>query len=143
MKIVINTCYGGFGISQDAYKWLIKHGVPVKKYIQEKRGSDGLYKRSEENSGEVIFDRKLSLGEEGPFNDEEYMKFMGRYWDCWIDDYKNRSHPLIIKCVEKLGKKSFGKHADLKIVDIPDNVDWEISDYDGREHIAEKHRTWS
>jgi len=31
----------------------------------------------------------------------------------------------------------------LKIVDIPDGVEWEIEEYDGMEWVAEKHRTWS
>jgi len=30
----------------------------------------------------------------------------------------------------------------LKIVEIPDDVDWEINEDDGSEWIAEKHRTW-
>ena len=36
-----------------------------------------------------------------------------------------------------------GKHATLKIVKIPDGVEWEIEEYDGREWISEKHRTWN
>lgn len=30
----------------------------------------------------------------------------------------------------------------LKIVDIPDGVEWQICDYDGREWVAERHRIW-
>jgi hypothetical protein len=30
----------------------------------------------------------------------------------------------------------------LRIVEIPDGVEWHISEYDGIEHIAENHRTW-
>lgn len=30
----------------------------------------------------------------------------------------------------------------LKVVEIPDDVDWQISEYDGNEWVAEKHRTW-
>lgn len=33
-------------------------------------------------------------------------------------------------------------HADLKIVEIPPDVDWEINEYDGVEWVAETHRTW-
>jgi hypothetical protein len=28
------------------------------------------------------------------------------------------------------------------VIEIPDDVEWIIVDYDGMEHIAEKHRTW-
>jgi hypothetical protein len=30
----------------------------------------------------------------------------------------------------------------LEIVEIPDDVEYTIEEYDGLEHIAEKHRTW-
>ena len=53
-----------------------------------------------------------------------------------------RNDPVLIKVVEDLGSKSFGFAANLKIVEIPDDVDWEVVQYDGLEHIAEKHRTW-
>jgi len=33
--------------------------------------------------------------------------------------------------------------ADLKIVEIPDGTNYEIDEYDGNEHVAEVHRTWS
>lgn len=31
---------------------------------------------------------------------------------------------------------------ELKIVDVPDDVEWIMMDYDGAEWVAEKHRTW-
>jgi hypothetical protein len=49
---------------------------------------------------------------------------------------------MLVKVVEDLGIESFGFAANLKIVEIPDDVDWEVMEYDGMEHIAEKHRTW-
>jgi len=27
-------------------------------------------------------------------------------------------------------------------VEVPDDVDWYVEEYDGLEHIAERHRTW-
>lgn len=44
-----------------------------------------------------------------------------------------RAHPKLIKT---------GEYAKLDIVEIPDDVDWTIEEYDGREWISEKHRTW-
>lgn len=55
----------------------------------------------------------------------------------------NRNDPVLIELVEKMGKDAAGNHADLKVVDIPDDVDWVIDEYDGMEWVAEKHRTWS
>jgi hypothetical protein len=51
-----------------------------------------------------------------------------------------RIHPLLVKCVETLGNEA-GEH--LKIVEIPDNIDWYIDeDEDGSECIRETHRIW-
>lgn len=37
MKLVINGCYGGFGLSDKAYEKLAEWGVPVRKYEQQER----------------------------------------------------------------------------------------------------------
>lgn len=59
-------------------------------------------------------------------------------------DYKAyRSHPALITAIERVGVESAsGDMADLRIVDIPDGVDWEIEEYDGRESVREKSRSW-
>ena len=54
-----------------------------------------------------------------------------------------RDDPVLIQVIEELGKESFDRYADLKIVEIPEDVDWYIEEYDGLEHVAERHRTWS
>lgn len=146
MKLVINTCYGGFGLSEAAYEKLIEWGVPVRKYVDQERGEDGLYKEQPLNDGEVIFDRELTPPGTDSFNDiyHEYKgksRFSARYWDCWTRE--NRAHPLIVRVVEELGEKADGECAKLKVVEIPDGIEYHIGEYDGIEHIAENHRTWS
>ena len=60
MKVVINTCYGGFGLSDAAYEKLIEWGVPVgARAGQERDPETGLYLPQPANEGEVIFDRSL------------------------------------------------------------------------------------
>jgi hypothetical protein len=54
-----------------------------------------------------------------------------------------RNDPILVQVVKKLKRKANGDCASLKIVEIPNNVEWEIQEYDGAEWIAEKHRTWS
>lgn len=55
-----------------------------------------------------------------------------------------RDDPHLILVIERLGAKAAsGRYADLAIVEIPSSVKWEISDYDGMEVVAEKHRIWS
>jgi hypothetical protein len=54
-----------------------------------------------------------------------------------------RHDPDLISVVEKLGNKANGISTELKIVDIPDGVEYIICENDcGTEWIAEKHRTW-
>jgi hypothetical protein len=54
-----------------------------------------------------------------------------------------RNDPILIDVIETLGiKKSNGRFAELKIVDIPDGIKYTICEYDGMEWVAEVHRTW-
>lgn len=53
-----------------------------------------------------------------------------------------RNDQYLVKVVAELGEAANGSFADLKIVEIPDDVDWEIAEYDGAEWVAEVHRTW-
>jgi hypothetical protein len=53
-----------------------------------------------------------------------------------------RNDPYLVKLVEENSELYSGAHAELAVVEIDDGVDWEIDEYDGREHVAEKHRTW-
>jgi hypothetical protein len=59
------------------------------------------------------------------------------YWDLDRDD------PILIQIVEEMGDAANGNFAKLKVVTIPDDVEWQIGEYDGLEWVAEKHRTWS
>ena len=89
MKVVINKCFGGFGLSKEAYKFL---NIP---------------------------------------------------WDGYGFEFiEDRSNHTLVKCVEALGDEASGSFAKLKVVEIPDGVEWEIDEHDGMERVAEKHRKW-
>jgi len=49
----------------------------------------------------------------------------------------------LVAIVEALKERADGKYAKLKIVEIPDDVNWYIEEYDGNEWVAERHRTWT
>lgn len=147
MKVVINKCYGGFGLSDAAYLKLAEWGIPIRKYERESRNAEtGLYERVDANEGRIIFDRELTPQGEDSMNDL-YYKYPGarinqRYWETWIR-HEARSDPLIVRVVEELGEAANGPCAELAVVEVPDGIEWEIDEYDGIEHIAEKHRTWA
>ena len=113
MKIVINRDYGGYGLSDQA----------VREYGKRKG---------------------LNLVEDGP-DDHGFTYFYVNEIDennYFSDREIERNDPVLVEIVERLGSESNGRYSDLKIVEIPDDVDWEVMEYDGMEHIAEKHRTW-
>ena len=55
----------------------------------------------------------------------------------------DRSDPHLVKTVLELGELANGRYAELKVVTIPDDVEWTVMEYDGLEWVAEAHRTWS
>jgi len=72
----------------------------------------------------------------------EYQKRTGTPWSHTNVGGESRDDPVLIQIIEDLGKDANGCSSDLKIVEIPSDVEWEIRDYDGLEWVAEKHRTW-
>ena len=88
-KIVINNCYGGFGLSSEALKMLAELGHNI------------------------------------------------------LDAMRlNRDFPDLVKVVETLGEKASAPYANLLIIEIPEDVNQDIEEYDGMEWVVEKHRIW-
>jgi hypothetical protein len=53
-----------------------------------------------------------------------------------------RDDEHLIAVVEFMGRAADGGYAELKIIEIPDDVNWYVEEYDGKEWVAERHRTW-
>ncbi len=53
-----------------------------------------------------------------------------------------RNDATLVRVVEELCADANGHCAELKVVTIPDEVQWGISKTDGIEHVSEVHRTW-
>ncbi len=129
MKIVINRCYGGFGLSSKAVKRLVtKESELVKKFPLKAWEQD--FRESSIDIGDGF---KSSTWCEDTIAKENTV---------YRIDYTKRSHPDLVSIVEEMGRDAWGKHAELKVVEIPDGVDWEIEEYDGMERIVEKRRVW-
>lgn len=106
MKIAINKCYGGFGISTEA----------------------------------VLLGREISGEAEWLGITDEILGY-GHFNSHHVDD-KFRNDPVLIQVIETLGVKASGELAKVRIVEIPDDVNWEINEYDGMESVREVSRTW-
>ena len=140
MKIVINRCFGGYGLSHEA----------VMRYLELK----GITVYPEQGEGTWKFWTYWLVKPEGRWevkeNEEFYAMSMEerqahnqKYSDETFGDRDiSRNDPVLIQVVDVLGDAANGEHAELAIVEIPDDVEWEISEYDGSEHVAEKHRVW-
>ena len=121
MKIAINTCFGGFGLSDEAFELLLnKKGIEFERVFDEKWEDYNYYKKGKKD------------------DDGSYLS----QYDFIKDDM--RADPDLIAVFEELGvDKAGGRFADIKIIDVPDDLEWHISEYDGIEHVAENHETWS
>ncbi len=159
MKVVINDCYGGFGLSPAAVKRFAElQGRPCHffTYDMTQGFKDGKY---------IPFDLTTPAGRLGMFtafdipNPNEVFAYPKDWSEMTLKERQahnqfhskheiesrpeNRADPLLIQVVEELGEAANGSCAKLKIVEIPDGTDYTIEEYDGQEHIAERHRTWS
>jgi hypothetical protein len=118
MQVVINRCYGGFGLSDEA----------IMRYA-ELKGINLVMDTTDRTWGGATF------YVDGIKDDEHYFS----YYDLSND----RSDPILVQIVEEMGEKVNGFASDLRIVFIPDDIEWIVEEYDGMEWVAEKHRTWS
>jgi hypothetical protein len=134
MKIVINDCYGGFGLSMEAMQLLYKKkglslfmysglGKNLKPFTEGDSDLSRHYTNRELTEAEMV---------SGNIPNGVYVS----------DRDIERNDPDLIAVIEELGDKASDRYGDLKIVEIPDDVDWEIEEYDGSEWVAENHRTW-
>lgn len=127
IKIVISKSYGGFGLSDLAYeRYLDLKGIK--------------WYKSEDTSwmGTAYF--TIPIEELSKIEDDDNGVYNLDYF-LYPNDI-DRTDPILVQVVEELGKKANGKYSSLKVVEIPDDVEWQIDEYDGSEWVAEKHRTW-
>lgn len=118
MKVVINTCFGGFSISNEAFEKLLdRKGIAFDK---------------QENESKFLGNSYYEAGYAGDV-------------DHYLSDYhmtEDRADKDLIAVIEEMGAAADSWSSCLQIVEIPDDVKWHIHEYDGMEHVAEDHRTW-
>jgi hypothetical protein len=134
-KIVVNKCYGGFSLSPKAALKIYELGGTVMKYpIDEYYSSDS----DKLNEDQENWKKYLETGKTSWFL--TIFSPDGKY--VISEREIDRDDPILVQVVEELGNEANGDCAKLRVVEIPDGVEWIIEEYDGLEHIAESHRTW-
>lgn len=118
-KVVYNAAYGGFGLSNEAVRWLEYNA-------KDKELRDFLqHEREELSTKKVDFDWDTIEG---------CMQCSLKY------DFKEhgipRHHPDLVKVVETLKDKADGRFSELKIAKIKGNL-YRIDEYDGWETVVE------
>lgn len=146
MKIVVNRCYGGFGLSTEAEKLYLKYiGKECFFYKQieyrYKDGKDKYIRVDKGDRGLLVYTVTEDLGETtddiGGHNDSKHPDVY------WYSGNLERNDPILVRVVEELGSdKASGTCSKLEVVEIPDGVQWVIEEYDGMERVAEAHRSW-
>lgn len=135
MKVVINKCYGGFSLSDAGMvHYAALKGLTM--YPEEGKFGFTTYwtvpKAERENQDNF---QSLSMEERVESNKRISTQAISCR-DIARDD------PVLVQVVQELGAKADGACAQLSIVEVPDDVAWEVDEYDGKEWVAETHRTW-
>ena len=114
MKVVINSSYGTFGLSDEAHTLYAK----LKGYNLIKAECFGY---------QTFFKNEVK--------DENLV-------DDWTFDRNDPDLVQVVETLGE--KAGLGKYVKLKVVEIPDNIKWYIANHHQGEgeNIAEKHRTW-
>ena len=89
------------------------------------------------------FGERVNVVKTVPKEEYEKLKKVNKQNSVYFSDWKiERTDPILIQVVEELGEEANNIHSKLKIIEIPDDVDWYIDEYEGKEWIADKHRIW-
>lgn len=113
-KVVYNSRHGGYGVDEEAVKWMREQG--------------------DEDAKEATLTGEYYDDGSGPR-------------DSYLDNISSipRTNELLVALVEgeaDYGGKVSGSHASLRVAEVPDGVDWVIDQYDGKETVKEKYRTF-
>jgi hypothetical protein len=144
MKIVVNRCYGGFGISKEALLELIKRDSEcVGKFTPKKYyGGENRNTKWEENFNKDLKNHYIIDLGDGYLGHRLYTNI---YKDGIIYTDATKDHRTdhdLIELIEIMGDAVNSEFSELKVIEIPDGIEYEIEDYYGIETIHEIHRSW-
>lgn len=139
MKIVINDCFGGFSLSDQAIRlYLEKKGL---EYWEYDEGHSALMGATFLLCPPDEYEKMREKADNTPVGPDRYKEVNAVYFSMYDID---RWDPILVEVVEELEEKANGRFASLRVVDIPfeDGDGWYIDEYDGVETVHENHRSW-
>jgi len=154
-RVVVNRCYGAFCLSVKAqleyakragfHLWVYKEarncGIPntnANLYIEvplDKIPPPG----SMEDDFILLTKQPLPKWGDTEFH---YNPRFPDTVDIFYDTALSRDDPILVEVVKDLGEEANGFGSKLEIIEIPEDVDYEIYDWDGFESVHEVHRVW-
>ena len=137
MKVILNKCFGGFCVSQEAYElYAKKKGIEIFAYKLECENDKPIYKKTDTGSSIFTITFTKDFGDYIDLSDDDFDKYY-----LGLDE-SHREDPVLIEVVEELGKRANSPFSKLVVVDIPDGMEYEIDEYDGLETLHQKVEKW-
>lgn len=149
MKVVVNRCFGGFGLSPKAMIEIAKRkGIEIYPYLVtyefDNNQNSNTYTRLSDSID--IPNDKIALIDfflEDPKNDSWTTKWREsspfdslKKWNPALDYEENRADEDLVAVVEELGSDAEGDFAELKVIEIDDGLNFFIQEYDGMETLV-------
>ena len=130
MKVVINECYGGFGLSNFACKELLRR-KGKECYFYENKYGVGYFRIDRLEDADKHLFVTVSTKDYGKFTEKIDNEHIVYYRDNHIITDSD-----LISIIEEFGsEKCSGRYAELAIEDIPSGSYYRIDEYDGFESV--------
>lgn len=131
IKIVINKCHGGFGLSEKAMvRYAEIKNIPL--FIEkDKFGHNTYWTIPKEKRIGFLKDIEWysASDDKRKLSNELYSKNTISYMNI------ERTDPVLIQVVEELGQEANDQHSYLAIEELPKGTKYRIMEYDGAESI--------
>lgn len=142
MKIVLNGCYGGFGLSYEAMV-LYWHARCRDIYFYKDISNYDDYTKVHKYERISLADIQRSRNTWSGFiycTTEDQGEYLDHFPEDVVSDSNiDRTDPILISVVETMGSKAAsGRFAQLEIHEIPNGTQYKIDEYDGLEELITK-----
>jgi hypothetical protein len=142
MKIVLNGCYGGFGLSYEAMVlyWHARcRDLYFYRDISVYDGYSKIHKYERISLADIQRSRNTWTGYIY-CTTEDQGKYLDHFPENIVSDRDiDRTDPILVSVVETMGSKAAsGRFASLYIEEIPNGTQYKIDEYDGIEELITK-----